>query len=141
MHAPALVAHCSNCPGNSKRLCYSILRGNNSYLEWLLPTGNYTVCIETGEQKQQLQYNFEGGKRVVVEVNPPVGKRLKHVLWICLLLAGGGLMLAALWWELTHKHYWLAGGTLLLVGAAALRLYKPWQMLRWRERQHWLYGA
>jgi hypothetical protein len=78
---------------------------------------------------------------VVVEVNPPVGKRWKNVLWTCLLLAGGSLLLAAMWWELTHKHYLLAGGTLLVVVAAALRLYKPWQMLRWRERQHRLYGA
>jgi hypothetical protein len=117
------------------------MQGSNTYMEWLLPAGNYTVCIQTGEQHKQLQYNLNGGQRVVVEVNPPVSKRWKNIFWVCLLLAGGGLLLAALWWELAHKHYLLAGGTLLVVVAAVLRLYKPWQMLRWRERQLRLYGT
>jgi hypothetical protein len=117
------------------------LHGSNAYMEWLLPAGNYSVCIETYGQQQRLDYNLKGGESVEVLVKPPMSPGSKKALWLCTLLLGAGLLLSALWWELTHEYYLLAAGTLLVVMAAALGMYRPWQMLRWRVQQHRLYGT
>lgn len=118
----------------------AILHAGNAYMEWLLPAGDYTVLMECGSVKHQMQYQLQAGEKVDVEWRPPAPGWWQWVWWMSLLLVASLLLLATLWWELMHEYYAMAAGTVLVAMMIGLRVFGPWRSkVGWRVQQLRLY--
>ena len=111
----------------------------NPYMEWLLPSGEYDIEIETNGKKHHLHYELQVGEKIDIVITPPAPRWWKLVYWAALLIAVAALAGAAIWWELTHHYYLLAAVTIITILAVVIRVYLPWRAPRWQMRRWSLY--